>query len=448
MSKDIMELKGEIIIDLYKKNGKHIQVKENNLITNYGKQIALTRGLSGLLSSADSDTQGSKILFNYATGCRPWALPASINTLNTSPSKYVNMLLAMSADEINSMSNAFMPSDTQLKGYAYRYNPGVDTKEGQTIRLADNAIVKNNVVRRVKYGESLAATFNVVANSLILPTTGNTYSSPIRKIIWPASYAEAIYFTGIVPPGCGGLADNEILLQSSSIWYKFNLDTCEYELATAPTNYISINNNGGNPIFMDGDYVYDVDARNGVFITVLSKDTLATVTTINMSSVGYASVVYVDGHYYVSTWASTSSPVYELTKNSSGYLASYSAAAVSAGDICTIPGTFVIGDIQNGYQHIQSRFYNQSSNNYYTLGIVDEATKTKSTTFLQSTIGVSTAYMPAIIYYNKRLITFGNDSRCYGCQEWGNLISYHQLSTPIQKEVGDELYVTYSYSIT
>ena len=56
--------------------------------------------------------------------------------------------------------------------------------------------------------------------------------------------------------------------------------------------------------------------------------------------------------------------------------------------------------------------------------------------------------MPTIIYYNKRFITFGNDSRCPGWQEYGNLISYHQLSTPIQKEVGDELYVTYSYSIT
>lgn len=441
---------GQISVELIKKHGK-IERIEDNLVTGFGKSFILANGLSNLFNANTSQTK-NKVDFGYfesGTYGRGY--------LNAGPyfkkipyasaiGRVVNLLL--DSPTLTAGQGVYLPKSTELVASAYA-DSGASTTQGIIADLKDGTQMRKCLTRRYVYGTSVSGQFNTIATLL---TTSNGASGCIGQL------------TRLLSPGLSSdtqpasfnlsklLAGKIIITMEDSSVYEYDMNTGVLVLSSGTwTGHY----NAATFIYKDNLYVlYNPSSSDRSTVYIAGYDSTGTEVLAPLS-IGSS---YYNSSYFKVWYDSTTDKVYLNTKQTPSLITTYefttsndviTGTAITS-DSITLPTfpfniTVPVGEVTN---NVYSFGANYGLQQRYYVGTDGPA----------STSTLSSDFSVASFMYNDRLYAMSGSyytgSGSYGTEdsyaclmELGNLLSYHEFSTPFIKDVGDELYVSYSYYI-
>lgn len=445
---------GQIEIELKKKHCTRIYRAENQL-TQFGKSYVMSTGFGGLLSCNNANVS-NKI---RCSGKKGFTVSDSANavgpyTINYTKqvadgSRITNMLLNNPTLAVD--SGVYIPSDAELAGFAYNdTNVSGTLKEGTNTLLKDSQIRSNRLARRFEYSTDLACEFNTIAMSTLVPNGVAGRIADLLRSIQPQTYSSssnaAITYINPVAVKDGLFT----FTAQNGTTYTVSLDT---GVIAESGSALNISLSEILSAFSYGNYTYVVYLAydSGIMSRALKLRVFDSTNTqvadfglISASSI--PSLVCINGTFYI-YGSKSSSTVYTLVEGSDGWLVK-SASTVAAP--ITLPDNYfyTVCGSDNAYTNValgaryQSSSYYILANNMY---FVDATFNTVGTA--QPFTGCAFKYGNRTFAVGHRQINTGWAQKLDGLIEYGNLLSYHTLNESIQKNVGDTMYITYSYII-
>lgn len=468
---------GYIEIELHKKHGQKLIFHEN-ILTQFGKSFVLSNGLGGLFGYGTTKTSNrirctgtrpADVYSNtYPVGPYLCNLISSRNTVYTDGSKVTNLLLNNPTLAVD--KGLYLPTGDTLAGYA-----GLDTaasgtlKEGVISQLKDSQDRVRKIVRRFEYPSDLACEFNCIAMSTVTPGGANGRVVPLYRSVQPVVFnSQTMTPTDLRDEqqlGYHKLTDNQIVFTAAN-GNNYTVNAATGAIEEGGDIQGTILNKQVISVFNHNDYTYvvkmvantsysrsadisyDVLAADG---TKVASYTFSPTYFSTSSSMG---IIYYEGDFYY-VWGYYNR-WYKLTQDSSGILSfnpnSYITAPI------TLPTALfsVIGNTQSGYTTIQA-VTTYSNSGPYVPGInwwyYSPTSFYLTDENYERTIGCT--YNGGLFMCGNQILSFDlaeqyeRDwcNKLPGLVEYGNILSYHMLEQPIQKNVGDTMYVTYSYTI-
>ena len=453
---------GYIEVELNKKHGKRILLHEN-MLTQFGKSVVIGNGLGGIFTEGSNKTLnrikciGTRDYVadkNYPIG--PY-LTGSASTY-TDGSKITNLLL--NNPQLSSDTGLYIPDDNTLAGYAARDKASSGSlKEGTVAYVKDSQDRIRRLVRRFEYPTDLACEFNTIAMATMTPTGTTGRVIPMYRNVNPFVYNASSMSSFIISEvGLHKIKDGLVSYKAADgKTYTVSCITGKIEEGgTVQTGY---NKSGIISVFTKGNYTYVVRAlrvNSSGGTTKIGYDVLDTdgntVYSTSFSAGVWASgysygMVYYEGEFYFvygenGRW-------YKLVDTGNGYM-EYSIDTYITAPITLPTATFsVTGSDSSGFTTYQFSLTYVSASGYSlprSLAITNSS---------YAKVGNSIAYTGCLFSVGHQVLSFGYaETKEYDWApklesliEYGNLISYHTLDQPIQKSVGDSMFITYSYVI-
>lgn len=451
---------GYIEVELNKKHGKRILLHEN-MLTQFGKSVVIGNGLGGIFTEGSNKTL-NKIRcigtrdyvydINYPIG--PYLTGSG--TVYTDGSKITNLLL--NNPQLYSDTGLYIPDDNTLAGYA-----ALDTSASGTLKEGTVAYVKDaqnrirRLVRRFEYPADLACEFNTIAMATMTPTGTTGRIIPMYRNVNPFVYnASSMSGFTISKIGLTKLKDGLVSYEAADgKTYTVSCITGKIEEGgTVQTGY---NKNEIISVFTKGNYTYVVRALQGNYSRQMRVgydvlDTAGNIVYNTYFSVAdwtnsyYYGIVYYEGEFYFVY--GYSGRWYKLVDTGAGYMQFNTNTYINAP--ITLPtATFsVVGSDSSGFTTYQFGFTYISSSPYY-------LPTSFASTNNYAKVGNNIAYKGCLFSIGHQVLSFDYaETKEYDWApklesliEYGNLLSYHTLDQPIQKSVGDSMFITYSYVI-
>lgn len=471
---------GYIEIELIKKHGQRLVFHEN-ILTQFGKSFVMSNGLAGMFGAGTTKSSnkircnGTRSYLSYGTDNTNPVGPYLLNgngTEYTDGSKITNLLLTNPTLAVDKA--LYIPNSDTLAGYAVADSSASGTlKEGTVAQLKDSQDRARKIVRRFEYASDLACEFNCIAMSTI-NTTGTTGRIvPMYRSIQPLvyNYSTMSYYT-LNRVGLGKLKDGLLTFKAANnVVYTVSGTTGVIEEGGtvneefAKQQIISV--------FTYGDYTYVITtlagsysrtSRVGYYVLNTAGEVVQTYT-FTVSNYSYDKsygMIYYDntfyfvdcseqftggganGYEYTGYW-------YPLTENSvSGILEFNASTRISFKKQIPYGMHSVIGSDTAGFTNLAIGVTGNTSTYWYL-----EPTGFWLVDADFNKIGSETAYTGCLFNIGNQVLSlakceqYAQDwaDKLEGLVEYGNLLSYHMLEQPIQKNVGDVMYVTYSYTI-
>lgn len=416
---------GFITVELVKKHGRKI-IKTENLLTPAGKEYILREGTASLFSQGTY--KQNSISIHGANGAGPY----SAQTVGqTGGSVLTNLLL--NQPDFTATKRVYFDS-TAIVAKAYADTSSV-SNIGHITYLDSSTDKKKRVTRRFVYDVNDSYEFDTIA----LATNAPAGAAGIMSFTFKSLPFTPAYFT------LAGCNDGEVIIKDTSdnIW-KYNLDTGLITPETTITNVLIPVAKAGS-VFVYGNYIYYVYAPVSMYTSdqrvywyIFDKTTGAQVGSNNVRY--YSGINYYDGSFYVVSNSGTTG--YQLVENSSGML-------VLGGSTVTLPFTQAgftepFGDSTHGFKNITI-----SSDTGW--GTVQSSTIVKTLPNTYETAGTN---MGGTVFRTGEHIC-GWKAGTSPCQptrlmltDAVNLLSYHTFASPIQKNIGDVMNVSYSYYLS
>lgn len=443
---------GYIEVELNKKHGKRILLHEN-MLTQFGKSVVIGNGLGGIFSESSNKTL-NKIKcvgtrdyvydINYPIG--PYLTGS--REVYTDGSKITNLLL--NNPQLYADTGLYIPDDNTLAGYA-----ALDTSASGTLKEGTVAYVKDSqdrirrLVRRFEYPVDLACEFNTIAMATMTPTGTTGRVVPMYRNVNPFVYnASSMSSFTISFVGLHKIKDGLVSYTAADgNTYTVSCITGKIEeggtIQSIKDNTISV--------FTKGNYTYVVKSLRGQYLgnfiigyTVLDADgnkVYDTSFSVREDGDYYYGMVYYQGEFYFvdgyyGRW-------YKLVDTGKGYMEFSKSTYIT--EPVTLP--------ENNFSVIGSE-----SDGFKTYAFVVSNTVPKAfyvTNSSYAKVGNRIAYTGCLFNIGHQVLGFGYaETKEYDWApklesliEYGNLLSYHTLDQPIQKSVGDSMFITYSYVI-
>lgn len=440
---------GQIRVELIKKHGK-IERIEDNIITGFGKSFILANGLANIFKANTSHTN-NKVDFGYFEGgtygqgyvnAGPYfkKLPYEADM-----SRVVNLLL--DSPTLASGQGVYLPKSAELIASAYADSGASDT-QGIIADIKDGTQMRKCLTRRYVYGTSVSGQFNTIATLLTTPNGATGRIGQLARCLSPGLSTDA-------QPSSYNLskllAGKIIITMSDNSVYEYDMTTGVLTLSSGTwTGHY----NAVTFIYKDNLYILynpSLSDRSTVYIAGYdSTDTQILAPTAIGSS-------WYNSSYFKVWYDSTTDKVY-LNATDSPSLANTYEFTVSDGvitgtqitaDSITVPTfpfniTVPVGEVTNKVYSFGSNYGLQQR---YYLGTDGPA----SAATLYSQLAPATFMINNRLYAMSGGYVSGSSSYQTSASailiELGNLLSYHTFSVPFIKDVGDELYVSYSYYI-
>lgn len=432
---------GQIRVELIKKHGK-IERIEDNLVTGFGKSFVLTNGLATLFAGNTTQT-GNKITFGV-TDKKPGPYFPQQPT-NTNLGYITNLLL--NNPTLTAGQGFYLPGAEELVASAYT-DSGASTTQGIITELKAGTQMRKCLTRRYVYGTSVSGQFNTIATLLTTPDGASGKFGMLTRLLSPG------LSTDIQPSSLNLsklLADKIIINMSDSSVYEYDMLTGVLAISSGTwTGHY----NAATFIYKDNLYIlYNPDSSDRSTVYIAGYDSTGT-EILSPTTIGSS---YYNSSYFKVWYDSTTDKVYLNTAQTPSLANTYEFTVLNniitgtqiTADSITIP-TFpyniavLIGEVTNNIYSYGSSY---GLRDRYYLGTDGPA----------STTTLNLQYGAACFIYENRLYgisgRYVNGSNQYiqytstSLIEFGNLLSYHTFSTPFIKDVGDELYVSYSYYI-
>ena len=432
---------GEILVELKRKNGKR-EIFKHNMMTEFGRSFALSQGINKLRysTSKNKGTLGVIGIGNANNTINPLGVgaipptanPASSGGVDQTASKLCNLLMNISSGTITKKKACFMPESANLLAYAFRDTASA-ANEGYIDWTGDNIAFKNRVVTRYVYPSDLAGQFNCIAMSTMTPDT--TYKGRAAKV--QRSIARILSSSNSMPNYI--LYDGTYLYLYPSDLGKVNLETGEVtdhsytvysDFFTYPDtssgHYATYFTYNGFP--MQIYYQYSSSASNS-YLYVNCKAANGTIQqwSTRLYGLGFRGAFFKNGSLYVSfQYGST----YKVTVDSTTGAMTY---ATTSDDVSDLLDKAYLPLDENNYIDVNWKFNGMKVPNPGIYFIHDNKLLSFAKPDLYS-LSWNIGYNGTSQSSAENLLT-----------EYGNILSFHQYDNPIVKNVGDELSVTYSY---
>lgn len=415
---------GFITVELVKKHGRKI-IKTENLLTPAGKEYILREGTASLFSQGAY--KQNSISIHGANGAGPY----SAQTVGQTGGSVLTNLLLNQPDFTATKRVYFDSSAIVAKAYA---DTSSVSNIGHITYLDSSTDKKKRVTRRFVYDVNDSYEFDTIA----LATNAPAGAAGLMSYTFKGLPFSPSRFT------LAGCSDGEVIIKDSSdnVW-KYNLDTGLITPETTITNVLIPLDKPG-AVFVYGNYVYYVNVTQSMYTSdqyakwyIFDKTTGAQVSYGEKRS--FSSVNYYDGTFYVASAGGTLG--YQLAENSSGML-------VPGGSTITLPFTPAgftapIGDTTHGFKNVYIPNWG---------GTPGGSTLIKT---LPNTYETAATFMGGMIFRAGEHICAWKTgtSPCqpterYMLTDAVNLLSYHTFATPIQKNIGDVMNVSYSYYLS
>ena len=456
---------GYIEVELNKKHGKRILLHEN-MLTQFGKSVVIGNGLGGIF------TEGSNKTLNKirCSGIRGFASDSGYQigpyltgskSAYTDGSKITNLLL--NNPQLYSDTGLYIPDDNTLAGYAALDKASsASLKEGTVSYVKDSQDRIRRLVRRFEYPTDLACEFNTIAMATMTPTGTTGRVIPMYRNVNPFVYDASLMssFT-ISKVGLHKIKDGLVSYEAadgkiytvSCITGKIEEGGTVQNMHSHTEQNIYINTIS---VFTKGNYTYlvkAIDYRNSDMLkigySVLDTDgNIVYDTTFSVGAYGgycYGMVYYEGEFYFVygdnGRW-------YKLVDTGNGYMEFSTSTYIDA--LITLPNNYfsVIGSESAGF-----KTYAFSLSYITGYGVSPKAFFVTNNSYAK--VGNEIAYKGCLFSVGHQVLSFGYaETKEYDWApklesliEYGNLLSYHTLDQPIQKSVGDSMFITYSYVI-
>lgn len=434
---DKLAIRGKITVELIRKNGKR-EITEENFLTNFGKQFAMANGLNRLMFT-DNTVPLSRL--EYLGG--PFGTP-SATTRKTGLAVMSNVLLNL-ARNVTEADSLFACRSGELVAYAYQPTTPAGSV-GSLVDLGSNSGMGNNIKRRYQYDTQLAATITHIGIMTTTPDGANGRVYPTMRSISPYNYSNTALINKFLPGYACGLGTKKLCVNPGGTGIVVDAETgvvsdTGYVDGPAPTsgsyNFVW---------FKWGNYVYklyqDSDKR---FVKANIYD--ATTGSLVSSNVSYGTT-WMSGNkvcmryfpdtgklYLIRKYSSeTTCYRHEFTLDASGKLV-YNSTETAGEDTDFIENAIPASDGTTYYHVANTKVYDAYGN---LIGFLVNSVYQNNDAFYNTDFFLLDGQLSS-------LYTFGNDKLL---QTYGNLISMHPFSTPIVKNAGDALYVTYEYMAT
>lgn len=432
---------GQIRVELIKKHGK-IERIEDNLVTGFGKSFVLTNGLATLFAGNTSQAQ-NKINFGdtYKTS-GPYfpQQPANANLA------YVTNLL-LNSPTLAAGQGVYLPKTEELVAFASS-DSGAGTTQGVIAELKEGTQMRKCLTRRYVYGTSVSGQFDTIATLLTTPNGASGRIGSLARLLSPG------LSTGIQPSSLNLsklLAGKIMINMSDNSVYEYDMNT---GVLTLSSGTYTGHYNAATFIYKDNLYIlYNPSVSDRSTVYIAGYDSTGT-QILAPTPIGSS---YYNSSYFKVWYDSTTDKVYLNFVDSPSLANTYEFTVSNdvitgtqiTSDSITVPTfpfniTVPIGEVTN---NIYSYGSNYGLSQRYYLGTEGPAsTKTLSLNF-----SVATFMIGGRLYGTSgRYVSGDNQYINYTTAaliEFGNLLSYHTFSVPFIKDVGDELYVSYSYYI-
>lgn len=448
---------GYIEVELNKKHGKRILLHEN-MLTQFGKSVVIGNGLGGIFSESSNKTL-NKI---RCSGIRGFASDRDYpigpyltgsNSAYTDGSKITNLLL--NNPQLSSDTGLYIPDDNTLAGYAALDKASsASLKEGTVAYVKDSQDRIRRLVRRFEYPVDLACEFNTIAMATMTPTGTTGRVIPMYRNVNPFVYnASSMRNFTISKIGLTKIKDG-LVSYTAADGNTYTVSGITGKIEEGGT----VHNIDSNTIsvFTKGNYTYLVKALAGSYAgnvnigyNVLDADgNIVYNTSFSVGDYGnYCyGMVYYQGEFYLvygytGIW-------YKLVDKGNGYIEFDTNTYITAP--VTLQNNYfsVIGSESAGFK---TYAFNISYNSIY--GTRPTAFFVTSNSYAK--VGNSIPYKGCLFSIGHQVLSFNYaETKEYdwapkleSLVEYGNLLSYHTLDQPIQKSVGDSMFITYSYVI-
>lgn len=452
---------GYIEVELNKKHGKRILLHEN-MLTQFGKSVVIGNGLGGIFSESSNKTLNKircigtrDYVYNINYPIGPYLTGS--DSAYTDGSKITNLLL--NNPQLSSDTGLYIPDDNTLAGYAALDKASsTSLKEGTVAYVKDSQDRIRRLVRRFEYPTDLACEFNTIAMATMTPTGTTGRIIPMYRNVNPFVYnASSMSSFTISKVGLHKIKDGLVSYTAADgNTYTVSGITGKIEGGTVQAGY---NKKEIISVFTKGNYTYVVRALQyhySVDTTRIGYDVLDTdgntVYSTYFSKATYPTsyswgIVYYEGEFYFvdgenGRW-------YKLVDTGNGYM-EYSVDTYITAPITLPTAAFsVIGSESSGFTTYQVGLSIYGSNSYY----LPRSFAITNSSYAK--VGSSIAYGGCLFSIGHQVLSFGYaETKEYDWApklesliEYGNLLSYHTLDKPIQKSVGDTMFITYSYVI-
>ena len=440
---------GQIRVELIKKHGK-IERVEDNLITGFGKSFVLANGLANIFRANTSQTNNKADFGYFESGTYGQGYVNAGPYFKKQPyaadmSRVVNLLL--DSPTLVSGQGVYLPKSAELMAYAYA-DSGAGATQGIIADLKDGTQMRKCLTRRYVYGTSVSGQFNTIATLLTTPDGATGRIGQLARLLSPGLSTDA-------QPSSLNLskllAGKIMINMSDSSVYEYDMTTGVLTLSSGTwTGHY----NAVTFIYKDNLYIlYNPSSSDRSTVYIAGYDSTGNEVLAPLS-IGSS---WNNSSYFKVWYDSTTDKVYLNTENTPTLASTFEFTTSSdiitgtaiTSDSITIPTftykiTVPVGEVTDNIYSFGSSYGLQQR---YYLGTDGPA----------STSTLSLQFAPAAFMINNRLyaISGGYVSGDVSYQtnssailiELGNLLSYHTFSVPFIKDVGDELYVSYSYYI-
>lgn len=431
---------GQIRVELIKKHGK-IERIEDNLVTGFGKSFVLANGLATLFAGNTTQT-GNKITFGDTNKTPGPYFPQQPTNANLG---YVTNLL-LNNPTLAAGQGFYLPGAEELVASAYA-DSGAGATRGIVTELKAGTQMRKCLTRRYVYGTSVSGQFDTIATLL---TTPDLASGRMGRLIRLLSTGLS---TDIQPSSVNlsRLHDGKIMINMS------DSSVYEYDMLTG---VLTLSSGTWTPHYFASTFIYN-DNLYIIYSEGNSRYDRIDIVGYNSAGVEILAPINIGGGNFSSgclrVWYDNTTDKVYLNIDSSPSLAGTYEFTTSAGvitgkqitsDSITIPsfsyGVAVpVGEVTDNIYTFASSYFSYRA--YLSL----DGPASANILNLNSN---GPCFM-----LNNRLYAIAGKYITGGSQymstvnvaltEYGNLLSYHTFSTPFIKDVGDELYVSYSYYI-
>lgn len=433
---------GRISVELIKKHGK-IEHIEDNLVTGFGKSFVLANGLATLFAGNTSQAQ-NKITLGGATYQTPGPYfpkqPANANL------SYITNLL-LDSPTLVAGQGIYLPKAAELVASASA-DSGAGTTQGIITELKEGTQMRKCLTRRYVYGTSVSGQFNTIATLLTTPNGASGRIGRLTRLLSPGLSTDA-------QPSSLNLskllAGKIMINMSDSSVYEYDMTTGVLALSSGTwTGHY----NAATFIYKGNLYVlYNPSLSDYSTVYIAGYDSTGT-EVLAPISIGSS---YNNPSYFKVWYDSTTDKVYlntfdpPLLGNTYEFTTSADVITGTAitSDSITLPTfaraiTVPVGEVTNNVYSfgasygLQQRYY-VGTDGPASSNILNLKYNVASFMLGNRLYGIAGRYISGDNQYTRNASA--------ALVEFGNLLSYHEFSTPFIKDVGDELYVSYSYYI-
>lgn len=436
---------GDITVELIKKHGKK-EIHTENLITGFGRSFVLANGLSTLYNAGTSQTMNK---IRKVSDSVYWPNAGA----TTPPSIVCNVLL--NNPFIEEGQGLYVPTTDELIAYSYADTTASASTEGTITSIKEGTTQKKKVTRRFAYGSDIAGEFNTIATMLTTPSFANgstaTIKRPLRGLASEDATITSVNYMKL---------DEGILLLNMS-----DSSVRQYDLATGYiTTYTGTvpSMPSGNllTIFKINNYTYyctytvsSHSSYQDVVLHLYGYDSTGTLVLNNWTLADSTSSVYnlcsgliydnTNEKYYVVTQSAAGTPYgtqYEVYVNSDGLITGKGETSDTLPSVGYFNrGCFCL--VGQASSNVYAAYHGRDYAEYTFLGLDLSNYVNGAIQFFYNNGGYAVAYDKL---WNTGSNAWTSD---YQLCQFGNLLSYHEFATPIVKDVGDILYISYSYYI-